>query len=105
MIQICYALPAQQTLIELEFSAGMTVGAAIAASGICVQYPEIDLAHAVTGIFGKLRSLDTPLADGDRVEIYRPLAVDPKLARQRRVAKTRAAGSAEGRRWTNRESR
>jgi uncharacterized protein len=45
------------------------------------------------------------LADHDRVEIYRPLIVDPKLARQRRVDKTRKEGSIEGRKWQNKDSR
>ena len=53
------------------------------------------------GVFGKLKPLDAVLADHDRVEIYRPLLVDPKLSRQRRVEKTRKAGSIEGRRWQN----
>ena len=48
---------------------------------------------------------DAVLADHDRVEIYRPLLVDPKVSRQRRVEKTRKAGSIEGRRWQNKDSR
>jgi hypothetical protein len=62
-------------------------------------------ATAKVGIFGKLTTLDAPLADHDRVEIYRPLIVDPKVARQRRVEKTRRAGSVEGRKWLHKDSR
>ena len=60
---------------------------------------------AKTGIFGKLAPLDAPLADRDRVEIYRPLIVDPKVARQRRVDKSRRGGSIEGRKWLPKDSR
>jgi hypothetical protein len=49
--------------------------------------------------------MDTVLAQYDRVEIYRPLIVDPKSARQRRVEKTRKEGSIEGRKWLPKDSR
>jgi len=104
-ILVCYALPEGQTLIPLTLPPGATVGDAIAASGITQRHPEIDPSAAKVGIFGKLTTLDTPLADHDRVEIYRPLIVDPKLARQRRVEKTRRAGSIEGRKWLPKDSR
>ncbi len=48
--------------------------------------PEIDLAQAKVGVFGKLATPDTKLVDGDRVEIYRPLIADPKETRKRRAA-------------------
>ncbi|GLZ17201.1 UPF0125 protein [Burkholderia plantarii] len=82
-----------------------TVREAIEASGIVARHPEIDVSVAKTGVFGKLAPLDTVLRDGDRVEIYRPLVVDPKAARQRRVDKTRREGSVEGRKWQHKDSR
>lgn len=104
-IEVCYARPEAQTLIALTLPAGATVRDALAASGITTRHPEIDPATVKVGVFGKLATLDTPLADHDRVEIYRPLIVDPKLARQRRVEKTRRAGSIEGRKWLHKDSR
>ncbi len=68
------------------------------------RHPEIDLSTQSVGIFGKIQPLDTPLSCGDRVEIYRALIVDPKLARQRRVTRTRT-GTIEGRRWVAKEKR
>jgi putative ubiquitin-RnfH superfamily antitoxin RatB of RatAB toxin-antitoxin module len=85
MIEVAYALPERQTLIALEVPAGTTLEQAIALSGICRQYPEIDLAVNRVGIFSKLTTLDAPLQAGDRVEIYRPLLIDPKEARRRRA--------------------
>ncbi|CAB3789344.1 Persistence and stress-resistance antitoxin PasI [Paraburkholderia caffeinitolerans] len=104
-IDVCYALPDAQTLIGVELESGATVQQAIEASGILVRHPEIDLTKLKVGVYGKLKPLDTVLADHDRVEIYRPLVVDPKLARQRRVDKTRKEGSIEGRKWQNKDSR
>jgi putative ubiquitin-RnfH superfamily antitoxin RatB of RatAB toxin-antitoxin module len=104
-IEVCYALPDGQTLIPVELPEGATVQQALDASGILQRFPQIDLAQQKVGVFGKLKSLDTVLVDHDRVEIYRPLTVDPKAARQRRVEKTRKEGSIEGRKWQNRDSR
>ncbi|WP_323118925.1 RnfH family protein [Burkholderia alba] len=104
-VQVCYALPGQQTLIDVEVPDGATVRDAIDASGVLARHPEIDLGVLKTGIFGKLAPLDARVAEHDRVEIYRPLVVDPKAARQRRVDKSRRAGSIEGRKWQNKDSR
>jgi uncharacterized protein len=104
-IDVCYALPGAQTLVTVELAPGATVQQAIDASGILVRHPEIDLVKLKVGIYGKIKPLDAALADHDRVEIYRPLIVDPKAARQRRVDKTRKAGSVEGRKWQNKDSR
>jgi hypothetical protein len=104
-VEVCYALSGAQTLITVELPAGATLQQAIDASGILQRVPSIDLNTQKVGVFGKLKPLDTVLADHDRVEIYRPLLVDPKVSRQRRVEKTRKAGSIEGRRWLNKDSR
>ncbi|SEI93914.1 RnfH family protein [Paraburkholderia diazotrophica] len=104
-IEVCYALPDEQTLIELELPQGATLRQAIDASGILTRHPEIDLTKQKTGVFGKLKPLDAVLADHDRVEIYRPLIVDPKVSRQRRVEKSRREGSVEGRKWLPKDSR
>ncbi|CAB3791387.1 MULTISPECIES: RnfH family protein [Paraburkholderia] len=104
-IEVCYASPGGQALIAVDLPEGATLQQALDASGILQRFPGIDLNTQKVGVFGKLKPLDTVLADHDRVEIYRPLLVDPKLSRQRRVEKTRKAGSIEGRRWQNRDSR
>lgn len=103
-VEVCYALPDRQTVLLVSVPAGTTARQAIERSQIVTQHPEIDLSTQSIGIFGKIQSLDTTVSPGDRVEIYRPLIVDPKLARQRRVAKTRV-GSVEGRRWLAKERR
>lgn len=83
-VEVVYALPAQQTVICLRLAAGVTVEQAIVQSGLLMRHPEINLATARVGIFGKIVAQNVPLQTGDRVEIYRPLKVDPKEARRRR---------------------
>ncbi len=103
-VEVCYATPERQILLSLTVPAGTSIRQAIERSGMVGQHPEIDLSTQSVGIFGKIQALDTPVAEGDRIEIYRALTVDPKLARQRRVAKTRS-GTVEGRRWLAKERR
>ncbi len=55
------------------------------ASGLVEEFPEIDLERAPLGVFGRSCADDTVLRAGDRVEIYRPLQIDPKEARRRRA--------------------
>ncbi|BBB24421.1 conserved hypothetical protein [Isorropodon fossajaponicum endosymbiont JTNG4] len=85
-IEIAYALRDKQTLLELEVNEGATLKQAIEASGMLDIYPQIDLIKDKTGIFGKIAKLGTILRDKDRVEIYRPLIVDPKAVRKERAA-------------------
>jgi putative ubiquitin-RnfH superfamily antitoxin RatB of RatAB toxin-antitoxin module len=105
-IDVCYGLPGGKSfLARVDLRDGATVREAIEASGVLRAHPDIDLATQKVGVFGKLQPLDAALADFDRVEIYRPLKVDPKTARQRRVDKARKAGSIEGRKWQSKDSR
>jgi len=85
IIEVAYAKPDSQVIIEVSGAAHMTVHQAIEESGILQQFPEIDLTTNKVGIFGKLAQLDGELAAGDRVEIYRPLIADPKEARRQRA--------------------
>jgi putative ubiquitin-RnfH superfamily antitoxin RatB of RatAB toxin-antitoxin module len=62
-----------------------TVEQAIQLSGLLSRYPEIDLSKQKVGIFGKLAKLDTIIQEGDRVEIYRQITVDPTQVKRRRL--------------------
>jgi len=85
-IQIGCATPQKQMLVSCAIAEGATVEAAILRSQILKHFPEIDLTQHKVGVFGKVVSLSQVLAEGDRVEIYRPLARDPKKARKLRAA-------------------
>ena len=85
-VEVAYATGTEQALLGVDAAQGVTVREAIERSGIVGRFPDIDLAVNKVGIFGKLTKLDNILADGDRVEIYRPLIADPKEARKKRAA-------------------
>ena len=85
-VEVVYARLDIQAVERVRLAPGATVAQAIGASGLLVRYPEIDLSRQAVGIFGnRVRPTDR-VADGDRVEIYRPLQVDPKEMRRRRAA-------------------
>lgn len=91
-VEVAYALPEKQKIIRLQVEAGTTLRDAVKQSGIVLEFPEIDPENAKFGIFGKaVRDADKEvLREGDRVEIYRPLLIDPKQARANRAAKVSA---------------
>lgn len=70
--------------IELLLGPDATVLDALRASGLLERHANIDLSRQRVGVWGKLADLGDALRDGDRVEIYRPLAIDPKEARRLR---------------------
>jgi putative ubiquitin-RnfH superfamily antitoxin RatB of RatAB toxin-antitoxin module len=82
-VEVAYANPQRQVLRTVAVAAGSTVADAIAASGILAQLP--GFVPAGIGIFGQRVEPDTRLRQGDRVELYRSLRIDPKLARRNRV--------------------
>ncbi|EAW29630.1 hypothetical protein GP2143_11609 [marine gamma proteobacterium HTCC2143] len=95
-VEVCYALPDQQRIISLEVEEGATVLQAVEQSGIDQLFPDIDIASAKMGVFGKVvaKPAEIGLQEGDRVEIYRPLIADPKEVRKTRAAKVKAEKAA-----------
>jgi len=85
-VEIVYAGSENAMIVPLLVEQGTTMRKAIQLSAIMDYYPEIDLAINKIGVFSKLRDIDSPLEQGDRVEIYRPLLADPKEMRRRRAA-------------------
>jgi len=91
-VEVAYACPARQLILKVELPAGTTAIEAVRLSGIEEQFPEIDLATNRLGVFGKLCKGDRVLHSGDRVEIYRPLLVDPRTARRELAAAGKSMG-------------
>ena len=87
LVEIAYALPEEQVIISIKVPTIFNVQQAIEKSGIQKKFPGIDLSKNKVGIFGKKTTLDQPLNDRDRIEIYRPLILDPKEMRRKRAAK------------------
>ncbi len=97
-VEVAYALPERQKIIELLVEPGTTAYVAVKKSKIADYFPGLDIESANMGIFGQ--TLGTKglkpareyiLQPGDRVEIYRPLLADPKEIRRRRAQKAARA--------------
>jgi len=88
-VEVCYALPDKQTLLSLNVEASATIEDIIHQSGILELHPEIDLSSNKVGVFSKLSKLSDTLHEGDRIEIYRPLLIDPKEVRKQRALKAK----------------
>ncbi len=84
-VEVVFAEPGKQRLIEVEVEAGATVAQVLEASGIDRKFRGVDLTELPVGIWGKVVSRDATVRDGDRVELYRPLEVDPREARRLRA--------------------
>ncbi len=85
-VEVAYAEPARQFLRRVTLADGATIADAIAASKLEAELG-IDLSSLACGIWSKPKPRDTRLADGDRVELYRPLLADPKDARRKRATR------------------
>ncbi len=86
-VEVAYATPEKQVIIEVEVDPGIPVRDAVILSGIDQHFPEINLETCVLGVFGKAVADDYKLVEGDRIEIYRPLIADPKEIRRQRAEK------------------
>lgn len=96
-IVVACAEPHRQSVVALEVPAGCTAAEAVERSGILARHPGLDFASCGVGIFGREVARGRVLAAGDRVEVLRPLAEDPRerrrrLARQGRSMSGRSAG-------------
>ena len=87
-IEIAYAEPQRGIVKILRLPPGSCIADALRLAALDPDFAGIDLAAAAFGIFGKTARPDQLLKGGDRIEIYRPLAADPKEARRARVKRT-----------------
>ena len=85
-VEIVYAQPQRSISKSLLLSPGATIADALAEAS-SQDFPDVDLANSPVGIFGKVARSDVKLNDGDRIEIYRPLQEEPKLARRKRASR------------------
>lgn len=90
-VEVAYALPDEQKVVALKMEVGSTAYEAVIRSRIAEYFPEIDPETVPMGIFGKAirKPKEHRLSEGERVEIYRPLIIDPKAARANRAAKVK----------------
>ena len=88
-VEVAYALPHKQALLEIQVQEGTTALQAAQQSGIANKFDGVDLDSATLGIFGQIDAPTQVLRDGDRVEVYRPLIADPKEVRKARAERAK----------------
>ncbi|MBN7770656.1 RnfH family protein [Marinobacter daepoensis] len=88
-VEVAYARPDKQQIVTVVVPEGTTALEAVRLSTISEIFPEVDPENIDMGVFGKVvkRPAEHVLRDGDRVELYRPLKIDPKQARLNRAKK------------------
>ncbi|GMR19526.1 MAG: RnfH family protein [Gammaproteobacteria bacterium] len=84
-VEVVFASEHDQAIVPVSLAKGSTLEDAIRHSGILRQFPEIDLKKCAVGIFSKRAALTDVVREGDRIEIYRRLRIDPKEARRHRA--------------------
>ncbi len=93
-VEVVYAEPQRVIARLFRLAPPATVAHALEAAAAADDFSGIDIAHAAVGVHGKRVSRERILDEGDRVEIYRALAADPKAARRARVNQARRMGGA-----------
>jgi hypothetical protein len=91
-VEVVFATPERQILKTLELPQGATVAEAVARSGLQALFGDVDLDQLDVGIWGRVTERSRVLQADDRVELYRPLARDPRDAR-RELARVQRLGS------------
>ena len=85
--------PGVVDVVDVSLAPGSTLLDALTASGLLARHPQIDPRVQAVGVWGQRRAIDAVLRDGDRVEVYRPLLIDPKDARRLRQRRQQATCS------------
>jgi putative ubiquitin-RnfH superfamily antitoxin RatB of RatAB toxin-antitoxin module len=88
-VQVSYAEPDRAVVKTYRVPAPACVEDALRLARLDPDFSGVDLEHSAVGVFGRVTSRSQSLSEGDRVEIYRPLAADPKSARRERVKEAR----------------
>jgi putative ubiquitin-RnfH superfamily antitoxin RatB of RatAB toxin-antitoxin module len=91
-VEVVYATALEQRIVTLPFTPGMSAAQAVELSGLHEIFPEIRRNAYVLGIFGTRIEPDQALRPGDRVEICRPLDVDPRVMRRTLAASGKVMG-------------
>jgi putative ubiquitin-RnfH superfamily antitoxin RatB of RatAB toxin-antitoxin module len=84
-VEVSYAEPQRAVVKRFRLGSPASIDDVLRLAAADPAFAGVDIAHAAVGVFGRLAPSSQPLNDGDRVEIYRPLAADPKSARRARA--------------------
>jgi putative ubiquitin-RnfH superfamily antitoxin RatB of RatAB toxin-antitoxin module len=93
-VEVVLATPPRQVLIALRVPPGSTVADVITASRLDRQFPDVPVAELRTGVWGRVVEREHVIRDGDRVELYRPLLIEPREARRQLARAGKTMGQA-----------
>ncbi len=91
-VELVFATPERQALVAIQVVAGSNVGDAIRQSRLAEMFPDYDVERCRTGIWGQEVSAERAVSEGDRIELYRPLRIDPREARRLLASQGRSMG-------------
>ena len=94
-VEIVFALPDKQSLQSIPVASGETVADVVAKSGLREDFPEIEIDSLAVGIWGREADRTQLVKEGDRIEVYRPLEMDPREARRQLAQSGRTMASAD----------
>jgi len=96
-VEVAFALPNRQLVLPVRVKKGTSIYDAAVQSDICNQFQGLELEGSEMGIFGKLERFPKQrlAQEGDRIEIYRPLKIDPKEGRRLRAKKAQSAAASD----------
>jgi putative ubiquitin-RnfH superfamily antitoxin RatB of RatAB toxin-antitoxin module len=89
-VRVIYGLPEHQATVDLQLPPGTSLTEAVERSGLLKKFPEAEARPLNCAIFGRAVPLTCELRDGDRIEILRPLLIDPKQSRRETAERNRA---------------
>ena len=95
-VEIVLGTPERQVLQAVTVDNGATIADVVAASGIAARFPDLDIDSLATGVWGNVLPRDYAVKDGDRIELYRPLEMDPREARRKLATAGRTMGQTIG---------
>ena len=90
-VSVVHALPERVWHTTLTVPAGSSIAQVLQLSGFATQFPDYPIQSPAVGIFGRRAQVGQVVAEGDRVEVYRPLSFDPMESRRRRAEHRKAA--------------
>jgi len=81
-VEVVAAVPGHQEVVQLQLAVNATVSSALKASGLAEIFPDIDFDSCAAAIWGQPSKFADQLKEGDRVEVLRPLIIDPRDTRR-----------------------
>jgi putative ubiquitin-RnfH superfamily antitoxin RatB of RatAB toxin-antitoxin module len=94
-VEVVAALRSKQAIVRLAVPAGATAADAVSAAALDDTFPDIDIGQSRLAVWGQPVERDQPLRSGDRVEVLRPLTIDPRDARRELAKSGKSMGAAD----------